>query len=137
MSGSTVLQTIMILNFLLQKWRPFHCNVKIPKLLLLLFQQGFCQKVYEQNFAFQYKILEFISRSSILSTFTISNVLLLKWRPLQYNKKVGKKPSLTVVFTSILWEILWKKTSFFNSYFQNPFQDVILYRVLKSQNFIY
>ena len=30
-----------------------------------------------------------------------------------------------------------KKPLFFNSYFQNPFQNIILCRVLKSQNFIY
>ena len=31
-----------------------------------LFWSGFSQKVYEKNFAFQYKILKFISGSSIL-----------------------------------------------------------------------
>ena len=65
--------------------------------------------------------MEFISGSSILSICTISNVLLLKWRPSQYNIIVGKKLSLTVVFTSLLWN-LYEKLSF-NPYFQNTIQD--------------
>ena len=79
--------------------------------------------------------MRFILASSILSTSASYNLLLVKWRPSQCNIKREKKPSLTVVFTSLLWKIFYKNHYFFNSYF--PFQGIILCWVLKSQKFCY
>ena len=124
MLGSTLLQNLMILTFLLQKWQPFQYNVKFQtktSFIIIL--------------TFHYKILRFILASSILSTSTSSNLLLVKWRPSQCNIKIEKKTSLTVVFTSLLWKIFYKNHYFFNSYF--PFQGIILCWVLKSQKFCY
>ena len=60
-----------------------------------------CQKVYEQNFTFQYKILKFSSKSSILPTFTILNVLvqIKKWKVFhQVFHKQMKKTTMEKVF---------------------------------------
>ena len=131
MSGSTALQTFTILNFLLQKWRLFHVKFQTKTSFIMVLIRP-CQKVYEQNFTFQYKILKFSSKSRILPTFTIFNILLQKWRPSQYNIKIGKR-TIFIAFTSPLWKNVMKKPLFFNSYFQNLFQNIMLCRVLKSQ----
>ena len=80
--------------------------------------------------------MKFIWGSSIFSTFTVSIVLLLKWRSSQYNKNRKKKPPW-LLFSLVCCEKRYEKAWFFNSFFQNPFQDVILRRVLKSQNLCY
>ena len=96
------------------KWRPFQYNVKFQtktSFIIVLTRHlskslwtKFCFSIY--NLGIHFRV------SSILSTFTITNVLLLKWRPSQYSIKIGKKSSATVVFTSLLWK-LYEKTIIF------------------------
>ena len=101
MSGSTILQTFRTLNFLLLSWRPFQYNVKFKtKTSFIMVSTRFCQNVYEKTIPFQYKVLKLISGSSILWSFTISNLLLLKWWPSEYNVKIEKKVSLSAISTT-------------------------------------
>ena len=93
-------------------------------------------KILWTKFRFFNTYLRFFFRDSILSTFTICNVLLLKWRPSQYTIKIGKKTLVECYFHKSFVKNIKKKPLFFNSYFQIPFQEVMLCRVLKSQNFI-
>ena len=96
------------------KWRPFQYNVKFQtKTSFIIVLTRHLSKSLRTKFCFSIYSLGIHFRvSSILSTFTITNVLLLKWRPSQYSIKIGKKSSATVVFTSLLWK-LYEKTIIF------------------------
>ena len=96
------------------KWRPFQYNVKFQtKTSFIIVLTRHLSKSLRTKFCFSiYNLGIHFRVSSILSTFTITNVLLLKWRPSQYSIKIGKKSSATVVFISLLWK-LYEKTIIF------------------------
>ena len=77
---------------------------------------GIFQKTLSKKYYFEYKFLKFILRSTILPSFTIWNLLLLKWQPFQYNTKFGKKVVFIDVFIRLLLKTLWKNY-FFNTIF--------------------
>ena len=74
--------------------------------VLLLFSLGIYVKHHEVTINFQYRFLKFISGSRNFSSFTISNLLVLKWQPCQYNTKFGKKAIFFNVLTKLLFKIL-------------------------------
>ena len=101
--------------------------------VLLLFSLVFYVKLYEGTINFKCIYLEFISGSRVCSSFIISNPLVLKWRPFQYNKKFGKKAIFFNVLTKLLLKTLWKSYLF---YYKSPkFTSVsailLSYRILK------
>ena len=62
---------------------------------------------------FQYKILKFISRSSILQNITILNLVTLNLRPFEYKAKFGKRPILfrfKIGIFDIFFERLYKES---------------------------
>ena len=80
--------------------------------VLLLFSLGFYVKLYEGTINLQYIFLKFTWRSRILTSFMISNLRVLKWRPFQYNSKFGKKAIFFKVLTKLLLKTLWKSYLF-------------------------
>ena len=61
---------------------------KLPILFVLI---KLLSKTLLKTVFFQREFLKFISRSTIFPSFTISNLLLLRWRPFQYNIPFEKK----------------------------------------------
>ena len=96
------------------KWRPFQYNVKyqtktsfiivLTRHLSKSLRTKFCFSIY--NLGIHFRV------SSILSTFTITNVLLLKWRPSQYSIKIGRNP-FWLLFSLVFCEKFYEKTIIF------------------------
>ena len=76
--------------------------------VLLLFSLSFDVKLYEVTINFQYKFCKFISRSTVFPSFMMCNLLVLKWRSFQYNKKFEKEVVFIIVFIRLLLKTLKK-----------------------------
>ena len=87
------------------------CLIFLGFLFLVVFT-AFLPKTLWKNCIFQYKFLKFILRSTILPSFTISNLLLLNWRSFQYNPIFGEKIVFIDVFIRLLSKSL-RKNCFF------------------------
>ena len=105
----------MLLSFVLMKiealWngvfeitgRQTWCLIFLAFLLLVVFTGSF-PKTLRNNYPFL--------RSTILPSFTISNLLLLKWLPFQYNTKLGKKNRIYWCFDQAFVKNFMKKILF-------------------------
>ena len=87
------------------------CLIFLGFLFLVVFT-AFLPKTLWKNCIFQYKFSKFILRSTILPSFTISNLLLLNWRSFQYNPIFGEKIVFIDVFIRLLSKFL-RKNYFF------------------------
>ena len=74
-------------------------------------------------------MFEIYFKITTLPSFTISNLLLLKWRPFQYNRKFGKKVVSIDVFKSLLLKTLWENCFF---KIQISFQDLLYCKLSES-----
>ena len=87
------------------------CLIFLGFLHLVVFTV-FLPKCLGKNCIFQYKLLKFILRSTILPSFTISNLLLLNWRSFQYNSIFGEKNRIYWCFHQAFAKIFMKKLLF-------------------------
>ena len=108
--------SFMFLHLLLLKWSCFNITQKLRKrLLLLLFSQCLCQKLYEKTTFFN-QIYKVYVICTILQTFRIWIFTLLKSRPFQCNGKFKSKTSFIVVLTWLLSNILCKNYLFLDKF---------------------
>ena len=112
-----------------------YCKIPKKNSFYYRFNRAFFQKGYVHNLAFQYKILEFrVQYFANLDNLQCSATKITAL--VRYHKNREKKHFRCCFHLSFVKNVM-KKPLFFNSYSQNPFQDVILCRVLKFQNFCY
>ena len=75
----------------------------------IVFFTRFCAKGYWEIILFELKFQKFISRCSILLKFSMSNFVILKWRPFEYKVKSWKIcPFVELVFQK------WKNNDILN-----------------------
>ena len=105
-----ILQSLKIPKLFVLKWRPYPYIMQNAKRwpVLLLFSLSFDVKLYEVTINFQYKFCKFISRSTVFPSFMMCNLLVLKWRSFQYNKKFEKEVVFIIVFIRLLLKTLKK-----------------------------
>ena len=95
------------------KWRPFQYNVKFQtKTFIIVLTRHLSESLWTKFCFSIYSLGIHFRVSSILSTFTITNVLLLKWRPSQYSIKIGRNP-LWLLFSPVFCEKFYEKTIIF------------------------
>ena len=80
---------------------------------MYLFLRHFCQIVHEKTSTLQCKFLKFNSGSNLLWSSIISNLVLPKWRPSQYNLKLigGDMLFLLAKFQYEFWKSTWPCTT--------------------------
>ena len=110
---SLILLSFTFSNLLVLNWRPFQYNTNFEtKAIFINVLTELLLKTLWKNYYFLMQISKVHLRIYCIANFMISNLLLLKWRPWQYNIKIEETASFMTVFTSPLWKTLLKKHCF-------------------------
>ena len=112
------------------------------------FSPGFCQKLYEKTIFFKYKFKKFLSRCTVLQSFMIWNILVLKSRSFRHKRKLKKwvfswyfHQNFTILdFLLLKWQFflynakIWKQAFFYYWFSEASVKNFIKTRFL-NKNF--